>query len=314
MLNRRHLRIKVLQALYAYFQSENDDLARGEKELFFSIQKIWELYIRLLLLFREVRDAAERRIEEGKRKKLPKEEDLHPNRKFVDNRVLTLLADSQVLQVEREKTKLGWEERQDLVNRVFQSIRESEAYHTYMDSGQDSFRNDQKLLMELFREHIANSELLQAFFEENSIYWVDDLDLVSQMVIRTIDQLEVSSTDVTLLPLYRDEEEDPDYAAKLFRKSIHQHAENRELIAQKAENWEMERIALMDMLIMEMALTEVREIPEVPVKVTLNEFIEISKFYSTPKSNSFINGILDKTVTMLREEGKIKKIGRGLIE
>ena len=315
MLNRRHLRIKIFHALYAYFQRSKDNLEKGEKELFFSISKMREMYILLLLVFTDIARFAELRMEEQKKKRLPTEQDLNPNRKFVDNRVIKLLQRNNALNDAVEKNKITWSDQPELIKRLYLMLEESEEYKEYMTSGEDSFEEDRQAVINLFKKLIVNYEPLQNYFEDKSIFWIDDLDLVSSMVLKTLKTFDESSNEgQLLLELYKDPADEVDFVKTLYRQTVVQSDENEAFIKEKAENWDMERIALLDMILMKMALTEAREFSQIPVKVTLNEYIEISKFYSTPKSNTFINGILDKLFAELKEKGMIRKIGRGLIE
>lgn len=315
MLNRRHLRIKIFHALYAYFQHSKDSLDKGEKELFHSIAKMREMYLALMLIFGELVHFARLRIEEQKKKHLPTSEDLNPNMRFVNNRMISLLESNIVLKQAAEKEKIGWADQQDMVKKLYQSLRETEEFTDFLQSDEDSFEADSQFAITLFRRYIVNYEPLQQYFEDKSIYWVDDLDLVSSMVIKTLKTFNKHSDQThPLLELYKDPDDEVNFVSTLFRKTILQSEENEEFINQKADNWDMERIAMIDMILMKMALTEAREFSQIPTKVTLNEYIEISKYYSTPKSNVFINGILDKLFADLKSEGKIRKTGRGLIE
>lgn len=315
MLNRRHLRIKIFHALYAYFQRSKDSLEKGEKELFFSISKMREMYILLMLIFVSMARFAEMRMEEQKKKRLPTEQDLNPNRKFIDNRVIQMLRDNNVLNAAIEKEKITWSDQPELVKKLYLMLESSEEFQNYMNSGEDSFEEDRQAVVNLFKKLVVNYEPLQNYFEDKSIFWIDDLDLVSSMVIKTLKMFDAeSSPGQELLDLYKDPADEVDFVRTLYRQTVVQSEENEALIKEKAENWDMERIALLDMILMKMALTEAREFAQIPVKVTLNEYIEISKFYSTPKSNTFINGILDKLFAELKEKGLIRKIGRGLIE
>lgn len=315
MLNRRHLRIKVLQALYSWFQGSDGEYGRAEKELMKNIDRIYDLYLMYLLLLTDIRTMASNRIEEGRNKKLPTKADLEPNMKFVENKVLAILDNNKALMAETHKRKLSWGNEMDMLRKMFTEIRNSELYIQYMGKTGASFEEEQEFIVNLFKDFIANSESLQNHLEEKSINWMDDIDLVCATVIKTIKGLKETSDEYTTLsPLYKDEEEDEKFVRDLFKKCVLNSESTEALISSKTENWELERIASMDMLLMKMAITEVLEFPTIPVKVTLNEYIEISKFYSTPKSNGFINGILDKVFLQLKSDGKIRKIGRGLIE
>lgn len=315
MLNRRHLRIKIFHALYAYFQRSKDSLEKGEKELFFSISKMREMYFYLMLVFIDLADFARFRMEEQKKKKLPTEADLNPNPRFINNRLIAVLEKNEALTTAREKEKITWSDYPELIKKLFLMLADTDEFKNYMASEEDSFEADRQAVITLFKRHVVNFEPLQHYFEEKSIFWIDDLDLVSSMVIKTLKMFEASSgPEQPVLDLYKDPADELDFVKTLYRQTVVQADENEALIKEKAENWDMERIALLDMILMKMALTEAREFAQIPVKVTLNEYIEISKFYSTPKSNTFINGILDKVFADLKEKGMIKKIGRGLIE
>lgn len=315
MLNRRHLRIKIFHALYAYFQRSKDSLDKGEKELFFSISKMREMYFYLMLVFTDLARFAEMRMEEQKKKRLPTEEDLNPNPRFVNNRLIAKLNENEALNAAREKEKITWSDQPELVKKLFLMLVETDEYKEYMASEEDSFAADQQAVITLFKRHVVNFEPLQHYFEEKSIFWIDDLDLVSSMVIKTFKMFnESSDPGQPVLDLYKDPADEVDFVKTLYQQTILQGEENEAMIKEKAENWDMERIAMLDMILMKMALTEAREFAQIPVKVTLNEYIEISKFYSTPKSNTFINGILDKLFADMKAKGLIKKIGRGLIE
>mgnify|MGYP001545961658 CR=1 FL=1 len=316
ILNRRHLRIKVLQALYAFYQSDNEDVLKGEKELLHSVNKIYDLYLTYLSLFPEIKHLAELRIEEAKEKRLPTEEDLDPSLRFVRNEVLKFYSVNQQLKSECELRKISWTGDQELPRKTFRAIRESDAYEQYLGESQSNELATDKAFMEkMFREHIANSELLLQKLDEDSIYWGDDIDLVCNMVIRHLNTIQEGWTESDkLFRLFKDPKEDRDFIVRLFRQTIKSDTVTEEMIDGRAENWELDRIALMDRLLMKMAITEAREFPSIPVKVSLNEYIEISKFYSTPKSNSFINGILDRVFLEMKQKGDMKKTGRGLIE
>lgn len=316
MLNRRHLRIKILQALYAYFQTPGERfMERAEKELFFSIEKMYDMYILLLLLLEELRLVAEIKNEEGKNKKLPTEEDLNPNTRFSENKLLMLLQDNEELQRKTKNRKLSWAKDRDLVRKLFRFLQSTREYSQFMESSDDSFEAHRDGVVRMFKRQLVNHELLSTYFEERSIFWIDDLDLVASMVIKTLKKMEAGKgAENELLPLYRDTEDELTFIKTLFRKTIIHRDQHIKGIEKSASNWEVERIALIDTILMQMALTEVREFDQIPVKVTLNEYIEIAKYYSTPKSSNFINGILDRLFQDMESSGEIRKTGRGLID
>lgn len=303
-----------MQALYAFFQSDKQDINKGEREMLNSIEKMYDLYIYLLLMIIEIRDIAKNITEDAKSKRLPTKEDLNPNIKFIENKFIAQLSNNVQLNKQATNKKINWQGELELIRKIFLEIRAGEEYQKYMSSAESSFKEDRDFVAEIFKKYIAEFELLENFFEERSIYWVDDMRLVSAMVVKTIQGWDESKGENNLLmPLFKDED-DRQYAIDLYRKTILDNAENEKLIADKTTNWEVERIAMMDVLLMKMALTEIAHFSSIPVKVTLNEFIEISKLYSSPQSKGFINGILDKLVLDLKKENKIKKSGRGLME
>ncbi|MFP4064130.1 MAG: transcription antitermination factor NusB [Bacteroidales bacterium] len=304
MLNRRHLRVKVLQSLYAYHQSHNQDIASGEKELLFGIEKIYDLYLYQLTLLGELIAQEERIIEENRFKRLPTKEDLNPNSRFVDNACLKMIAGDETLQKRANAKGISWNNDQDLVRKLLAKVKSQNYYAEYMTSSSGEPEEDTRFVIRLFKKDVLPFELLHSFYEEKSIYWIDDWELVSKMLIKTLKQSDMNNGKLALMDLFK-EESDRVFAIELFRKAIINHSTFNEVISSKARNWDVERIALMDMIIMEMALTEVLKFPDIPVKVSLNEYIELSKMYSTPKSKVFVNGVLDKLVEQLNREGKI---------
>jgi N utilization substance protein B len=315
MLNRRHLRIKVLQALYAYFQADEDSLKKTENELMQSVERIYDLYIYLLLTFGELKQIAEHRMEENKKKIRPTEEELNPNRKFVDSKVIEKLESSFTLREASETRSVNWlgDENHEMFRKIYLQMREEETYLSFMSNGQTGFDEDVNFAIQLFKMDIANSPLLYHFFEEKSIHWLDDIDLACQMVIKSIKSMEEESN-FRVMPLYKDQEDEQEFVRSLLRKTVSMDSENLALIDDLTKNWELERIAKMDIILMKMAITELQIFKNIPTKVTLNEYIEISKFYSTPKSHGFINGVLDNAVERLQKDGKIAKMGRGLMD
>jgi N utilization substance protein B len=314
MLNRRHLRVKVLQALYAHYQSGNEDILKAEKGLFKAIEQMYDLYLSLLLTFSEVKNKAEFRIEENKKKMLPTDEDKDPNMKLVHNRIIRMLEEQPTLRSEAENRKINWigDVEQEMFRKMFFEIRESETYFEYMNNGEDSFDDDKSFMIQLFKEEIANFPGLYDYYEEKSIDWMDDIDLMCSMVIKTIKAFKEEG-ESKILPLYKPDDDEKEFIKSLLRETIRNEKENLQLIDDLTQNWELERIAKIDVLLMQMAVTELQVFKTIPKKVTLNEYIEIAKFYSTPKSSVFINGVLDKAISKLEKEGKINKIGRGLL-
>ncbi len=309
MLNRRHLRVKVLQSLYAFFQSGNTSLNAGEKELLFGIEKIYDLYLYQLSLIIGIGDQARRITEENKLKKIPSADDLIPNTRFVNNKCLVAIANSIELQTKLEKRKISWSHEPEIPRKLFMQFRDTNTYAEYMQKSENTFEHDRELILKLLKNHICEYELLHYFYEERSIYWLDDWELINKMIIKNIKSMEEGREDQGFTPmnLYKDLD-DRRFAIDLFHKTILNDKEFSPMIAAKTKNWDIERIALMDIIIMKMALTEIIKFPEIPVKVSLNEYIELSKMYSTPKSKVFVNGVLDKLVEELINNKKISKV------
>ena len=314
MLNRRHLRIKILHVLFGYYQDEDRDPKRSRQALDHSTQKMQELYLMLLDMVGSMQGLAIERIEAGYKKQLPSSEDLNPNTKFVTNKPLRVLANSEHLRKACDAHGVGWANRQELLKAIFRALLDHEEYTEYMASEERGFQVDRESLVRMFRKHMVNFDLFQDMLEEESIFWVDDLDLAASMAIKTIKTIKEGDEEVELLPLWRDDDDDKAFMEDLFTQTLALGEESEELIKEGAQNWELERIATTDRILMKMALAEARTFESIPLKVTLNEYIELSKYYSTPKSHGFINGILDQLFTKLKEGGKIKKVGRGLIE
>lgn len=312
MLSRRHLRVKVLQALYAYFQSEKNDLLAGEKELNLSIEKVYDLYISQLLILPELTHAASIQIEERKNKKLPTKEDLNPNYKFVNNLLIKKIAEDKTLASKANQRKINWTGEKELIRKLFATIQKSEVYESYMNTRENTYAEDAEFIVQVFKKIIAEDELLLHFYEERSIYWLDDFELVNSMLLKSLKQTKEEEP-LVVLSLFNDEEDDRKFMIDLFRKTVVNSKEYEEMISEKTKNWEVERIAAMDILIMKMALAEVLNFNNIPVKVSLNEYIDVSKRYSTPKSNVFVNGVLDKILNELKAGNKINKTGRGLM-
>jgi N utilization substance protein B len=316
MLNRRHLRIKVLQVLYAFFQTEDEDILKSEKLLLSSIDRMYDLYLYFLLTLEEVHQFSAQRIEDRLKKVRPSEEDLAPNRKFVNNPVINHLISNKDLRRKAEERKVNWVGvvENDIMKKLFLHIVESEMYLNYMAAEENSFELDRQFVADLFKKEIANFELIHDYFENKNIFWIDDIDLMCSMVLKTIKTVEPSDDEKKpILALHKDEEDELTFVKTLIRKTFQMDEVNTQIIDELTKNWEIDRIAKMDIILLKMALTELKVLSSIPKKVTLNEYIEISKFYSTPKSQVFINGILDKAIPLLEERGELKKTGRGLM-
>jgi len=320
MLTRRQFRIKVLQAVYAFHQGEGERIDVAERQLLKSIERIHELYIYQLSLLVDLMEFFKTRLEESKNKYLPSEEDLNPSTRFIDNLFMSQLASNMHFIKYRKQFKISWADDTEMIRKFCQAIRESVFYKNYMLAPECGYKDDKDVLIHIFNDIIVESPVLQSLYEEKSIYWIDDLELANFMVNKTIKGYRASWDNFAELPYVyksqdeRDPESDREFVVRLFRKTILNNTELEKMVDEKAHNWDVERIAIIDILLLKMALAELIEFPAIPVKVTLNEYIELAKVYSTPKSNVFINGILDKLIFKLKENGRIVKTGRGLME
>ena len=314
MLNRRHLRIKVLQILYAFFQSKEIDVVKAQNELLLSVERMYDLYLYLLLTIPELKLAAETNNENRKNKLRPNESDLLPNLKWVENSLVLKIEESKDLNKVSSARKVNWlgAENQEIFRKMFLQVKDSETYFEFMENGLKDFEEDKKFALALFKNEIINSEFLHNYIEDKSIYWLDDIDLCCSMALKTL-KTAAPDKEISILSLYKEDDDEKEFILNLCRNTIEMDLENEKLIETLAVNWEVDRIAKMDVLLLKMALVELQTCSSIPTKVTMNEYIEISKFYSTPKSNLFINGILDKAISQLTKEKKIKKSGRGLV-
>ena len=313
------MRIKVLQALYAYIESGETNVNNGIKNLLESIDKLYELFIWQLSFLVETKRFAENKITENKHKYIPTYEDLHPNMKYVNNRLLNVIEDNIDFKKHEAALKINWaDDHQDVVKKYYTMMKDTPEYKKYMADKTDNFANDRKFIVEMVTKYFADLDVLQDFYEDKSIYFCDDYHLVSSMLIEFFSKMKNFDANSKLPEIYKPEiveaNADEKFIQDLFRETLKHNEEFGKLIADNTNNWEKERICLMDMIILKMALTEFVCFPYIPVKVTMNEYIEISKYFSTPKSKIFVNGILDKLAKKLTESGAIDKKGLGLLE
>jgi len=313
MFSRRLLRIKVFQTLYAYHKVEGKTYASSEKELLHSIQKSYELYHLLMLLVLDVIDYAESKIELAKQKNVPTEADLNPNTRFIDNQLAAQLRNNRDLQKYKLKRSVSWVQYPEIIKNLFIFFTESDLYHTYMKETEQAYKYDKRLVERFYSDVVMNYEDLYTNLEEQSIFWIGDVDFVINMIVKTLKKFVADQSGGGPLMTMFKEKDDEDYARTLLRKTIQHEEPYLEMVKASANNWELERIAFTDSLILQLAISEVIEFSSIPTKVTMNEFLEIAKLYSTQKSSKFINGILDNIFAGLKKEGKIKKSGRGLI-
>lgn len=318
MLNRRHIRIKVLQALYAAIQSEETDVYMGQKKLMEKFDKIYDLAIYQISFFEEIRDFAENRLEEAKKKNYPSQEELNPNTRFIHNRLLNQICNNKYYLKKVDEIAANWSTEPEMVRNVFFKIQDSELYQKYMTDDESTYKLDKEFAVDIFESVILPYESLHAFFEEKNLHWADDYNLSAEVVMMIFASYKPGWDENRKLPtLFKDDSEevsqDRAFAKELFRLVLNHRDEFDLLIKPKVKNWEMDRLATIDRILIEMALAEVINMPTIPIKVSLNEYIEMSKYFSTPKSKVFINGILDHIVADLKTQGKINKQGRGLV-
>jgi N utilization substance protein B len=312
MINRRHIRVKVMQSVYALLQSKSDNLVKEEKFLYYSIDKMYDLYALLLKLLVEVRDLEKKHIQISKKKFFATPEELNPNNKFINNEVLQIIDESVSLNDFLELHKLSnWKLDDEYVQEIWRLTKESNLYAKYMQAEKSSFELDQNFVVELFKTIVAPNDKLADYFEGNTISWVDDIPFVNTWIVKSLNQLKPKQP-LRLGKLYKDED-DKKFVVDLFRKTVLNHTEFEKEIEDKTPNWDKDRIAEIDMILIKMAITEFLKFPSIPTRVTINEYIEISKDYSTEKSSFFINGVLDKISKDFTETKRLNKIGRGLM-
>ena len=307
MINRVLIRLKIVQIVYAYYQNGGKNLDTAEKELFFSLSKAYDLYNYLLLLMVEVTKQANKRLNAAKNKLVPTKEELFPNTKFVENRFIAQLEVNKQLLEFSNNQKKTWENEADFVKTLCDKILESDIYKEYMASETSSYEEDRELWRKLYKNIIFYNIELDQVLEDLCLFWNDDKEIVDTFVLKTIKRFdEKNGAKQELLPEFKDEE-DQDFARRLFRRTILNADYYRHLISENTKNWDLDRVAFMDVVIMQIALAEILSFPNIPVSVSLNEYVEIAKLYSTPKSGGFINGTLDGIVNSLKKENKLTK-------
>jgi N utilization substance protein B len=313
MVTRRYLRIKVFQALYAAEKNRKEDLIANEKKLDQAIQNCQILTVYFLTLLPEIVQYRTLRLEEFKEKIIPSEEDLNPNTKFIDNMVIKLIEDNNVIQQFCVNNHIDWSNRYDFIAQIYHEIANSDIFHTYISEPERSYKEDKDFVFKVLTSLFAESELLHWFLEEKNVHWYDDYNDALLAAYKNIDRFkENQSNNIALIPLFKDEEEVKFYK-ELFRKTCLYNSEYQKYIDEKLHHWESERLMEIDTILMKMAICELTQFPSIPVKVTINEYIELAKLYSSPKSGVFINGILDSVVTDFKNKSMLNKIGRGLI-
>ena len=313
MLTRRHIRVKVMQCIYALVQSKDDSLQKQEKFLRVSIENMYVLYLLILSLLAELHRLAEKHVNHASKKYVATEEDNYPNpEKFVKNRLLLQLVNNEVLKNELSKRKLdNWYMNDEYVKIIHKAVISSDIYKAYMSNGEDSYTNDRNVIIQLFKEIIAPNEKIYDYFEDDKLTWVDDFPIVNTFLVKRLKKAKPDSGDRFFLPSLLKDQEDMDFANELLTKTLLNDAKWEKEIEGKTPNWDNDRIAEIDSIVLKMAICELLNFPSIPEKVTLNEYLEIAKEYSTPKSSIFINGILDKLTKEYKKEG-FGQVGKGV--
>ncbi|UBZ14792.1 transcription antitermination factor NusB [Flagellimonas marinaquae] len=314
MLTRRHIRVKVMQCIYALVQSKDDSLQKQEKFLRVSIENMYVLYLLILSLLAELHRLAEKHVSHASKKYVATEEDKYPNpEKFVKNRLLLQLVNNEALKNELSKRKLdNWYLNDEYVKIIYKEIMASEIYKQYMLNGADDYTDDRDVVLQLFKEIIAPNEKIYDYFEDDKLTWVDDFPIVNTFLVKRLKKAKPDSGDRFFLPALLKDQQDMDFANDLLIKTLLNDGKWEKEIEGKTPNWDNDRIAEIDSIILKMAICELLNFPSIPEKVTLNEYLEIAKEYSTPKSSIFINGVLDKLAKEYKSDGRLQKIGRGL--
>lgn len=314
MLTRRHIRVKVMQSLYAFHQSKNKNFNAEEKFLLKSMKEMYDLFLLLLKLLTEIQSYSESYLDKSQKKFLATNEEIDPNRKFVNNTVIKMLEENQELQQAiEERGIIHWNRDNEYVAILWEEIRNSSAFEEYMSTRTSSFKEDKEFVILLLREFIAPNDKLYDYLEDTKLTWLDDLPLVNTAILKYLNKLKENPGKEARLPKLFKSPEDEEFAVKLFRTVYLNDEALAEEMLGKTPNWDKERIAEIDTILIKMALCEFLKFSSIPVKVTINEYLEIAKEYSTPKSSIFINGVLDKLSKEYQEEKRLNKIGRGLL-
>jgi N utilization substance protein B len=313
VLNRRHIRIKVLQTIYAMHQGGSDDLDLNQKFLYQNIENIQDLYLLMLTALIEIRKKEAIFLDISSKKHLASKEELNPNTKLADNRLLLNLENniSILRAIENRKFDI-WKRNDDYINLLWDNVRKSEIYADYLKNTTDSFNLDKEFVVNIFKELIAPNEKLYDYLEDQNLSWVDDIPVVNTLILKQLKQCKTEDFEWEVPVVYKDFE-DKDFAKDLYRKTVLNESTFTKEFSDKTPNWDMDRIAEVDTIILKMAICEFHKFPSIPVKVTINEYLEIAKEYSTPKSSIFINGILDNLVKEYQTNNTLKKSGRGLM-
>lgn len=312
MLNRRHIRVKVMQSIYAMHQKNSDEIEKEEKFLYHSIDNILDLYLIMVSSLVEIKKKEVVFLETSSKKHLATPEEKNPNKKFINNAVLQILEESNSISIALETRKINnWSMNDDYILILLNEVKKSELYQNYMQTKTSTFEEDKQFVVDLFTEVIAPNDKLYEYLEDNKLTWIDDIPMVNTQIQKQLRQIK-EGDEFRVPKLYKDQE-DKEFVSLLFRKTVLNEIELAKEYIDKTPNWDSERIAEIDTIILKLAICEFLKFPSIPVKVTINEYLELAKEYSTPKSSIFINGILDNLVKDFTNDGKMKKSGRGLL-
>ncbi|MEO0570896.1 MAG: transcription antitermination factor NusB [Bacteroidota bacterium] len=315
MLTRRHIRVKVMQCIYALTQSDDDSLEKQQKFLNVSIANVYTLYLLLLGLLMEIHQLAKKHLDHSQKKYLSEDDMKFPdNARLVNNQLLQRLVENGALKQETSKRKLNnWYLNEEYVKILHNEMLDSEVYLAYMGAEKTDFEKDKNFVIDLYREVIAPNEKIYEYFEDDKLTWVDDIPIVNTFLVKRLKKANPDSGERFFLPRLLKDEQDMTFAKDLLVKTLLNNAEWEKEIQAKTPNWDKDRIAEIDHILLKMAICEFVHFSSIPEKVTINEYLEIAKEYSTPKSSIFINGILDKLVKEYKSTGKMQKVGRGLL-
>lgn len=315
MISRRFLRTKTMQALYAHSMKPYQNVVTAENELVSTVKNTYALFLWFFSILPEMTFYRTRKLEDLKGKNNPTEEDLNPNTKFVENQIIAQIENNTTLKLLFQKYHINWTNDDDFIIRLFHTIEEFDDYKAYMKHKSRSYEEDKQLVLSIIQNIFAESEYMHWFFGEKDPNWVDDYEEALAMLYKNIEDFKQSKgDDCKILKLFKNSTDDEQFCRDLFRKTIEHDAEYETMIESKLQNWELERVIGMDVLLMKMAICEFTEFPTIPVKVTMNEYIDLAKLYSSDKSKVFINGILDRLIIDLRDQNRLHKTGRGLFQ
>ena len=307
MINRSLIRLKIVQLMYAYYQNNDKSIDTAEKELLFSLSKAYDLYNYMLLLMVSVSRYAYKQVEEKEKMNKIGHIDEMVSHRFADNQFTAQLEANKQLQEFVETKKKSWNNDIDYIKKLYTDILQSEYYQEYMQMEEVTYADDREVWRKIYKNIIMKDERIDDILEEQSLYWNDDRDIVDTFVLKTIKKFSPENgANQELVPEYRDME-DQEYAIRLFRRTIMNDEYYRSLIGRCVKNWEFNRLAYMDVIIMQIAIAELLSFPQIPISVTINEYVEIAKWYSTPKSSGYVNGIIDSVAKMLKKENKLTK-------